>query len=304
MRSDQELNDTQGTGSSSGKQYMGYMAADVESAMDPTTTIPNWMELLDIYTEPNAAALKAGPPATFSYADHERGSLDLYRNGLSPGAPALVMFHGGGFALMGKEDMAFAAPTFNAAGIAYIAPGYPLVPGVRLPELLSYCQRAVKWIYENAETLGIDRDRIYISGGSAGGFITAYLLTTDWRSFGLPERPFRGGMPLNGIFDIEPMMLSPRWSHVDVHDDEIRPHSPIHRLDKLTTPLFVAWAENEPPIFALSCEQFSEAARERGLLFDRHVAQGKNHFTMFLDIKDPQSLLFRKFAELILTDRP
>ena len=279
--------------------YMGFKVSEIWGALDPKITIPDWQEHVLKYAGHNDAARRVSSPQTFRYADHDRGELDLYNKDVPAGAPALVFFHGGGFSLLDKESMAFAAPAFNAAGIAYISPGYPLAPNVSLAELLAATQRAAKWIYENAETLGIDRDRIYVSGGSAGGFISAYLLTTDWTEFGLPRSIFKGGMPLNGLFDATPLFLSEGWEYLGIRPHEVEALSPLSRIDKLVAPVLVGRAEDEPPLTHLSSEQFAEAASKKGLLIDNYVAAGTNHFTMVLDLADPQSTLFKKMAGMI-----
>ncbi|HKR89940.1 MAG TPA: alpha/beta hydrolase [Phenylobacterium sp.] len=283
-----------------GEEYMGYKLADIESALDPKVTIPTWMDLVSAYASPNETARRTHPPETFQYADHPRAALDLYRTEGSGGAPALIFFHGGGFKLLSKDDVAFGAPMFNAAGVTYIAPSYPLTPDVRFSELLAYTRQAAKWIYENAQALGIDRERIYVGGASAGGFISAYLLTTDWRDFGLPRSIFKGGMPLNSVFDARPLYLSPGWDYLSMSEDEVEALSPIHHLSNLAAPTFVSWAEDEPPLLAASSRQFVEALRERGLLAGAYVAPGRNHFDMVLDLTDPESALFRTMADMIL----
>lgn len=281
------------------EDYMGYKISEIWDALDPKITIPNWMELVSDYGKHNEAARRHNPPKTFRYADHDRGELDLYAQGVPNGAPALVMFHGGGFSLLSKEDMAFAAPTFNAAGIAYISVGYPLAPGARFSELLAATQNAAKWIYENAQELGIDRERMYVTGGSAGAYISAYLLTTDWRDFGLPRSIFAGGMLLNGVFDATPLYLSEGWDYLGIKEEEVEALSPISRTDDLVDPILLARGEDEPPLTHLANEQLAAAAAERGLLVESYVDRGSNHFSMILALMDRQSNLFRKMEDMI-----
>ena len=280
-------------------EYMGYKVPEIESALDPKLTTPNWMDFVAGFTKHNEAAHRTNPPETFRYAEHERGLLNLYNTGVPAGAPALIFFHGGGFKLLSKDDMAFAAPAFNAAGIAYISPGYPLAPGVSLAQLLSHAQRAAKWIYENAQALGIDRERIYVGGASAGGYVSAHLLTTDWTEFGLPRSIFKGGMPFNSVFDAKPFYLSPAWSYLGIRAEEVEALSPIRHLANLASRIFVACAEVEPPLVHAGSQELSAAARERDLLAYSYVAPSHNHFTMVLDLIDPRSRLFRTMADMI-----
>lgn len=280
--------------------YMGYKVSEIWDALDPKVTIPNWKDLVSDYAKYNEAARTANPPKTFRYAGHDRGELDLYNQNVPSGAPTLIFFHGGGFSLLSKEDMAFPAPAFNAEGIAYISPGYPLAPGASLAELLSSTQQASKWIYEHAQELGIDRERIYVGGGSAGAYISAYLLTTDWRQFGLPRSIFRGGILLNGVFDAKPLYLSEGWSYLGIKADQVEALAPLSRIGNLVDPVLLARAEDEPPLTHIGNDQFAKAARSRGLLVDNHVGPGSNHFTLVLDLANPRSDLFRMMTDMIL----
>ena len=282
--------------------YMGFKISELWGALDPKILIPHWQELVGGYARHNTAALSVCSPQTFRYADHDRGELDFYNKGVPAGAPAVILYHGGGFNLLNKESMAFAAPSFNAAGIAYISPGYPLAPSVSFKELLASTRRAARWVYENARQLGIDRNRIFVTGGSAGGYIAAYLLTTDWAEFGLPRTIFKGGMPLNTVYDAVPMYLSEGWKYLGIQADQVTALSPISRIDNLASPVLVVRAEKEPPITHISSDQFAEAARQRNLLVDNYIGPGANHFTMILDLVDPRSTLFRKMADMILAD--
>ena len=72
--------------------YMGYKVSEIENALDPKLTIPNWMDFIAGFTKHNEAARRTNPPKTFRYADHERGLLDLYNTGVPAGAPALIFF--------------------------------------------------------------------------------------------------------------------------------------------------------------------------------------------------------------------
>ena len=287
------------TGRAGVDNYMGYKISEIWDALDPKITIPNWKSHIADYKQHNEAARRLSPPKTFRYAEHDRGELDLYDEGVPNGAPALIMIHGGGFSLLSKEEMAFAAPTFNAAGIAYISPGYPLAPDAPLAELLAATQHFAKWIYEHADELGIDQERIYVSGGSAGAYISAHLLTTDWRDFGLPRSIFAGGILLNGTFDAKPLFLSDGWSYLGIKEEEVEALSPISRIDNLIDPILLARGEDEPPLTHLANEQIADAARARGLLVENYVDPGSNHFTTIMALLDPQSNLFRKMAAMI-----
>jgi acetyl esterase/lipase len=96
--------------------------------------------------------------------------------GATGSQPALVSIHGGGYVL-GSYDMDDArfdrwCPQLGLVGVSV---EYRLAPETSYPGPLDDCYAALRWTYDNADELGIDPDRIGISGVSAGGGLAAAL---------------------------------------------------------------------------------------------------------------------------------
>ncbi|MET3469201.1 alpha/beta hydrolase [Microbacterium sp. 1262] len=93
-------------------------------------------------------------------------------------APACLVFGGGAFRIGGIDY-----PTADAAcrrraeasGVVLIAVDYSLAPEHRYPTQIEQAYAAWEWLHDEAATLGIDPDRVGISGSSAGGNIAAVL---------------------------------------------------------------------------------------------------------------------------------
>ena len=90
--------------------------------------------------------------------------------------PAFFHVHGGGYVIGNPEinDISNRA-TVAALGCVLVSVDYRLAPETRFPGALEDCYAALKWLYENAESLGVDRDHIAIGGESAGGGHAASL---------------------------------------------------------------------------------------------------------------------------------
>lgn len=90
--------------------------------------------------------------------------------------PCLYSIHGGGYVIgsYSMDDVTFdwLCPLHDLVGVAV---EYRLAPETPYPGPLEDCYRGLKWTYDNAERLGIDRDRIGIGGVSAGGGLAASL---------------------------------------------------------------------------------------------------------------------------------
>jgi acetyl esterase/lipase len=90
--------------------------------------------------------------------------------------PAIVTIHGGGY-VIGSYDMD--SPMLDrwcpALGVVGVSVEYRLAPETPYPGPLEDCYAALRWTYDNADGLGIDKDRIGLYGLSAGGGLAAAL---------------------------------------------------------------------------------------------------------------------------------
>ncbi len=96
--------------------------------------------------------------------------------GASGDLPCLYFMHGGGyvFGTFLMDDLRFDkwCPMLNCMGVSV---EYRLAPETPYPGPLEDCYAGLKWVYENAGRLGIDRGRLGIGGASAGGGLAAGL---------------------------------------------------------------------------------------------------------------------------------
>jgi acetyl esterase/lipase len=96
--------------------------------------------------------------------------------------PCVYWMHGGGyvFGTYEMDDLRFDrwCQNYNCVGVSV---EYRLAPETPYPGPVEDAYAGLKWVYQNAAPLGVDRDRIGIGGPSAGGGLAAGLglLTRD-----------------------------------------------------------------------------------------------------------------------------
>lgn len=101
----------------------------------------------------------------------ERCKLDLYYPVDQQEFQTLVWFHGGG--LEGGEK--YIPEELKGKGFAIVAVNYRLSPKATYPAYLEDAAAAVAWVFEHIESYGGDAKAVYVSGHSAGGYLTLML---------------------------------------------------------------------------------------------------------------------------------
>lgn len=90
--------------------------------------------------------------------------------------PAILYFHGGGFAIGSLEGYDLACRFFCArTGCAVVAVDYRLAPEHKFPAAVDDAVASFHWLSANATELGVDPARIIVAGDSAGGTLAAVV---------------------------------------------------------------------------------------------------------------------------------
>lgn len=108
---------------------------------------------------------------------YENGVLNTYviePKNSDNNMPCLVFFHGGGFMLKASgvhykfaKEYAYRLP----CKVVYV--DYRLAPKYPFPIPVEDCFETYRWVLDNADMLGIKKDKIVIGGDSAGGNLAA-----------------------------------------------------------------------------------------------------------------------------------
>ena len=118
------------------------------------------------------------------YGDTPRQCLDLFApHGAGPPPPLVVFIHGGYWQGLDKSLFSFVAEALVPAGAAVAVVDYDLCPAVTIDGITDQMRRALAFLWTEADDLAFDKDRICVSGHSAGGHLTAMMMATDWPTF-------------------------------------------------------------------------------------------------------------------------
>jgi len=172
---------------------------------------------------------------------------DVFGPADSAVAPAAVWIHGGAL-IMGSRRLAQNNGVLRAlldAGFRVVSIDYRLAPETKLPAIIEDVQDAFQWVRAQSRELGIDADRLVVSGGSAGGYLT--LIT----GFCVKPRP-KALAPFWGYGDI----VGPWYSRPDPFYSKQPAVSREEALAAVTTtPLSEPPPKNTRGRFYLHCRQ-------------------------------------------------
>jgi acetyl esterase/lipase len=132
-----------------------------------------------------------------------RGKLDLYLPLEGADFPVLVFFHGGALFNGDKAKLTPLGVRFVNLGYIVACPNYRLAPEWYFPAYVEDAAAAFRWVWDNIESHGGDRQRITVSGGSAGGHITGLLSLDDQflEAQGLSINDIKVSIPITGMMD-------------------------------------------------------------------------------------------------------
>ena len=165
--------------------------------------------LLTVLTVIFAAVLTAADTRDISYYEAdaqktgdaeylaERCKLDLYLPEGEKNFPTLVWFHGGGLSAGNKH----CSKEFNLGRIAVAAVNYRLSgKRAQCPDYIYDAAAAVAWVRKHIAEYGGDPAKVYVSGHSAGGYLTAMLALDPkyLKTFGCDPHDLAGYLPISG----------------------------------------------------------------------------------------------------------
>lgn len=211
-----------------------------------------------------------------------RNHLDIWRRSDADdaGAPVLVQVHGGAWMTGSKEQQG--APLMGhlaERGWVSVALNYRLAPRSTWPDQIVDVKRAIVWVKEHIAEYGGDPDFVVITGGSAGGHLSALAaLTADVGAFqpGFEDADtsVQAAVPMYGVYDFTnrdrtgradlEKMLSRRVfkSSLDDARDVWEQASPMSWVGPNAPPFFIAHGANDSLVPVEQARSFARMLRE------------------------------------------
>jgi len=194
--------------------------------------------------------------------------------------PAIMQIHGGAWMIGDKREQGWPLIGHLAAnGWVCFNVNYRLSPSATWPEHLIDLKYALKWIRERADEYGIDPSFIAVTGGSAGGHLTAMMALTandpEYQpGFEGADTTLHAAVPVYGVYDftnrlgtmqerfvprvLEPMIMK---AFLRNEPEKFQRASPIDRVHPDAPPFLIIHGDRDTLAPVEDAQVFAEDLR-------------------------------------------
>ena len=233
--------------------------------------------------------------------------LDIYLPANAKGKLPLVVFiHGGGWIGNDKyADMGYMTNTVAAMlnnGIAVASIDYRFATQAVFPAILQDCNKAVSFLYDNADKYSLDKNKIALMGFSAGGHLASLMGTSQnnkvnnlyfpnsYRSF-----KYKAVVDFYGPTDL--VLLpgnedekSPEGLLIGaaplLRPDLAKAASPITYIDKNDPPFLIYHGEKDSIVSNKQSKLFSAWLNYYGVKNELTIVKDAPHFGTMYDVEE------------------
>lgn len=260
--------------------WRGMTRSELDAAYNNSAAVGNSAEKIAEWTN-RSAQTRARPGAVLdiAYGPRPNNRIDIIPSGGSR-APLFVFIHGGYWQRNSKEIFACVAEGPLAKGFDAALIGYTLAPQATLTEIVSEVRAAVRWLRTEGPGFGVAKEKILLSGWSAGGHLTAMALDQA-----------HAGLAISGIFDLEPCRLNYLNEKLNLTLEEQKTLSPLRQIPSSSRPLVLASGTGELPELQRQSDAYHAARRAAELPSERLSLIGHDHFSILEELANPDGQL-------------
>ncbi len=176
---------------------------------------------------------------------------------------------------------------------------YHLAPSVTVSEIIHEVQLSLANLFHRAKSYGIDRDRLYVGGFSAGGLLAARMLMTDWTTFGINKPVMQQEMALSGIFDPEPLISTSHNQVLNLTPLEARELNVISSDPNAASLALLACGTAETGAFKKQTTGYLKPARKKCASSRQLWIEDRHHYDVILELAQPDSVLSMVTRQMI-----
>ena len=227
-----------------------------------------------------------------AYGPGPRQQYDLF---LPPEGRAVrglqVFVHGGFWSSRHKDQFSALAPGFLYEGWAVAIMTYPLMPDIRLPDLIDQTAAGLtELIQTEASALGVSE--VVVTGHSAGAHLVAMAFHTargQQKTHVLSIRPSRLVL-VSGVYELMERAAAPVSAKIGLTPADALESCPLKHCSPSPTETYIFAGRREPERWCEQGTTYQRHLHQHGLSHAHHaLVAGHDHFTLLEAIANPAS---------------
>ncbi len=233
---------------------------------------------------------------------NEKVSLEVhtFEDTLAPVAPAMLIMPGGGYWFLSDREKEPIAKRYAKDGFKCFVLNYTIMPDGYFPKPLIEASLAVIHIKDNAEKYGVDPEKIFLCGFSAGGHLAAALGTMWHTDLAKPYAQMEYGKnkPCGMVLAYPWVSLVRPYNHEectvavcegDATEEKRRAYSPYLQVSEKTVPAYIWTTADDTTVPVQNSLLFAHAMADAGVPFELHVFPKGDHGLALADYRENDS---------------
>lgn len=273
---------------------------DAQSEYDNRARVPGSGEILARWQRDAASFREVWRNAELdlAYGPGKREKLDIFRPSGVHDGPLAIFIHGGYWQTLDRSWCSHFALGLLQRGITVAIPSYDLAPAAPLLRITEQMRAATAFLFRRL------RRRPLVMGHSAGGHLTAMLMATNWLALqpGLPGDLTPAGLPISGVFELEPLLPTTIAKGLRLRPEEARRLSPRWIKAPASAGLYgvTAGAALHCVVGGEESNEFIRQSRDFATAWGGsfETLEGLNHFTVLDPLLEPESALVARAARM------
>jgi acetyl esterase/lipase len=219
----------------------------------------------------------------------------------------LIFIHGGSWVSGNKNTYHFLGRRMAAKGKVAVIINYPLAHDASISQLEMSCAQAVKWCHEHIEEYGGDKNKIFMSGHSAGGHLAAMLSVNDLLFDSLHiKNPVKGCI----LIDAFGLDMYTYLSHIQYSADGLffkvfsgksqnwKLYSPIYHIEN-KTPFLIYVGERTFPAIKSSSADFNATLKKKNIESQLIEIKKRRHIAMIFQLYFGRNKMYGEMLEFM-----
>jgi acetyl esterase/lipase len=245
---------------------------------------------------------------SFTGFHNEKHRLDVFAPSEGRHMPVFVYVHGGAWYHGNKEIYSQLGHNLAEMNVVTVITNYRLGPYANFMDMARDCSSAIKWTHENIENYGGDKNRIFISGHSAGGHLAA-LITVDPKYFEEVNlaNPIKGcvlidafGMNMDYVLKVNSNFFVSDLHSVFTNDpSKWREAAPVNFIKGCSTPFLIYVGLRTYPYIMMDNEVFVNHLNQNKVPHDYHIIPGKGHMEMISQLNSKSNPIYNQILDFI-----